>query len=115
MSRNSDHRGATKEEFERFQRERAAIIQRWASRLGSWEGCAERACRRAKACTGQRAEACLRRAMLGLLDEDERATFQQALGLRAGGADGKEAWREAQRKVAQHKAGIAAMPLPGEG
>jgi hypothetical protein len=112
MPRNPDHRGATREEFERFQRERPIMLRRFATLLQCWRFCGRKDCRRAKACSGPDGAPCAGEFMEGLSDE-MRSTFHEAICLRGQGADAATAWREAQRKVAQHKVQIASIPLPG--
>ena len=114
MPRNPDHRGATKEEFERFERQRPIALRRFATLLECWRFCGRKDCRRAKACTVPDGAQCAAEFMQALSDE-MRATFREAIRLRLEGVEGKQAWREAERRIAAHKARIEAIPLPGEG
>lgn len=112
MPRNRDHRGATKEEFERFQRERPILLRQFATLLQCWRFCGRKDCRRAKACRGPDSLQCSGEFMQGLSDE-MRATFREAIRLRLSGVDGNECWPEAERRIAKHKAQIEAIPLQG--
>ncbi|KRE14835.1 hypothetical protein ASE66_16020 [Bosea sp. Root483D1] len=110
MPRNPDHRGATKEEFERFQRERPIMLRQIATIWELWRMCGRKDCRRAKACTGPNGDQCAGEFISTALSEEERATFQEAIRLRSQGADADTAWCEAERKIAAHKAQIEAVP-----
>ena len=44
-----------------------------------------------------------------------RATFREAIRLRGQDVEGREAWYEAERRIARHKAQVEAIPLRGEG
>ncbi|HEV7324877.1 MAG TPA: hypothetical protein VGN91_07405 [Bosea sp. (in: a-proteobacteria)] len=115
MPRNPDHRGATKEEFERFQRERPIMLRKIATLMQCWRFCGRKDCRRAKACVGPDGAQCSGEFMQGLSDE-MRATFREAIRLRLEGVEGKEAWYEAERRIARHKAQLEAIPgMQGEG
>jgi hypothetical protein len=114
MSRNPDHRGATREEFERFQRERPIMLRQFATLLQCWRFCGRKDCRRARACTGPDSLQCSGEFMQALSDE-MRATLHEATRLRGQGVEGRQAWREAERRIARHKAQIEAIPLQGEG
>ncbi|CAD5249796.1 conserved hypothetical protein [Bosea sp. 62] len=113
MPRNPDHRGATREEFERFQRERPIMLRQFATLLQCWRFCGRKDCRRAKACRGADSLQCSGEFMQALSDE-MRATFQEAIRLRGQGVEGRQAWREAERRIAKHKAQLEATPLRGE-
>jgi hypothetical protein len=112
MPRNPDHRGATKEEFERFQRERPIALRRFATLLECWRFCGRKDCRRAKACTGPDGAQCAAAFMEGLSNE-MRATFHEAIRLRGQGVEGRQAWHGAERRIAAHKAKLDVIPLRG--
>lgn len=113
MPRNPDQRGATKEEFERFQRERPIMLRQIATLMQCWRFCGRKDCRRARACSGPDGAQCSGDFMQSLSDE-MRATFREAIRLRIQGVEGRQAWREAERRIAAHKAQIEAIPLRGE-
>ncbi|MCV9939553.1 hypothetical protein OIU35_24650 [Boseaceae bacterium BT-24-1] len=116
MPRNPDHRGATREEFERFQRQRPIALRSVATQLECWRYlCTLPDCRRAKACVGPNGEHCATTFLRTCFSDAERATLKEALGLRLAGLSADAAWEEAERRIARHKAQIEAIPLPGEG
>lgn len=47
------------------------------------------------------------------LSDEMRATFREAIRLRLAGVEGREAWYEAERRIARHKAQIEAIVLRG--
>ncbi|SFD48364.1 hypothetical protein SAMN05428997_1302 [Bosea sp. CRIB-10] len=112
MPRNPDHRGATKEEFERFQRERPIMLRKIATLMQCWRFCGRKDCRRAKASVGPDGGQCSGKFMQGLSDE-MRAIFREAIRLRLEGVEGREAWYEAERRIARHKTQLEAIPLRG--
>ncbi len=109
MPRNTDHQGASREEFERFERERPIMLRALATRLEAWRSCASKECRRGKACTGPDGGACIGHFMRTMLGEEERATFHEALRLRQAGVGAGAAWEEAGRKVGRHRRKIEAI------
>ncbi len=59
MPRNPDHRGATREEFQRHERERPIMLRSIATKLEAWRYfCQMPECRRAQACVGPHGEQC---------------------------------------------------------
>ena len=114
MPRNPDHRGATKEEFERFQRERPILLRSVATQLECWRYlCTLPDCRRAQACIGPGDEHCAPTFLRTCFSDEERATLKEALGLRLAGLSADAAWKEAERRVAAHKGRIEVVPLRG--
>ncbi|WP_439499443.1 hypothetical protein [Bosea sp. (in: a-proteobacteria)] len=109
MPRNPDHRGATREEFERYQRERPIMLRRFATILQVWRWCDRKECRRAKACTGPADFACTTHFIQDILSEEERATFHEWMKLRLSGLGVEEAWAEATRRITRHKAQMDAI------
>ncbi len=109
MPRNPDHRGATREEFERFQRERPIMLRQIATIWELWRLCGRSECRRAKACSGPNGDQCAGEFISTALSEEQRATFHEAIRLRSQGADARTAWQEAERKMAQHQAQMEAI------
>lgn len=114
MPRNPDHRGATREEFERFQRERPIMLREIATLMQCWRLCGRKDCRRAKACSGPNGAQCAGDFISTALSEEQRATFQEAIRLRLSGVDGEAAWDEAERRIARHKAQLEAIPQRDE-
>jgi hypothetical protein len=115
MPRNPDHRGATREEFEHFQRRRPIALRNVATKLECWRYlCTLPDCRRAKACVGPNGEHCAHTFLRTCFSDAERATLKEALGLRLAGFSADAAWKEAERRVAWHEARGAAIPLWGE-
>ena len=114
MPRNPDHRGATREEFERYERERSNVLRKMATQLEAWRYfCRKPECRRAQACIGPHGEQCAIAFLRSGFSEEERATFREAIRLRLAGVEGREAWYEAERRIARHKAQIEAIPGMG--
>lgn len=114
MPRNPDQRGATREEFERYERERSNVLRKMATQVEAWRYfCRRPECRRAQACVGPHGEQCAIAFLRAGISAEERATFKEALGLRLAGASADAAWDEAERRIARHKAQIAAMPGTG--
>ncbi|CAN7442301.1 hypothetical protein LJR090_003570 [Bosea sp. LjRoot90] len=113
MPRNPDHRGATREEFERFQRERPIMLRQIATIWELWRLCGRKDCRRAKACTGPNGDQCAGEFISTAFSDEQRATFREAIRLRLSGVDGRQAWPEAERRIAQHKAQLEAIPGMG--
>jgi hypothetical protein len=112
MPRNPDHRGATREEFERFQRERPIMLRQIATIWELWRLCGRKDCWRVKACVGPNGDQCSGNFISTALSEEERATFHEALRLRRRGADANTAWAEAERKIARHKAQMEEIGRP---
>ncbi|CAN7238872.1 hypothetical protein [Bosea sp. LjRoot237] len=111
MPRNPDHRGATREEFERYERERPILLRSVATKLECWRYlCTLPECRRAQACIGPGGEHCAHTFLRTCFSNEERATFKEALGLRLAGLSADAAWHEAERRIAQHKAQLEAIP-----
>ncbi|MDU0343558.1 hypothetical protein [Bosea rubneri] len=108
MPRNPDHRGATKEEFERYQRERPIMLRRVATLMQCWRFCGRKDCRRARACAGPDGGECAGK-LMDCLSDEMRATFREAIRLRLAGVEGREAWYEAERRIVRHKAQIEAI------
>ena len=116
MPRNPDHRGATREAFERYERERPIMLRSIATKLEAWRYfCRMPECRRAQACVGPHGEQCAFTFLRVGFSDEERATLKEALGLRLAGASADEAWEEAERRIARHKAQIEAIPGMGPG
>ncbi|MGE7473296.1 hypothetical protein ACQKLX_27970 [Bosea sp. NPDC003192] len=115
MPRNPDHRGAIKEEFERFERERPIALRSVATQLECWRYlCTLPDCRRAQACVGPGGEHCAPTFLRTCFSDKERATLKEALGLRLAGLSADAAWEEAERRVAWHEGRIEVVPLRGE-
>ena len=114
MPRNPDHRGATREEFERHERERPIMLRSIATKLEAWRYfCQMPECRRAQACVGPHGEQCAFTFLRIGFSDEERATLKEALVLRLAGASPDEAWYEAERRIARHKAQIEAIARRG--
>jgi hypothetical protein len=99
-------------DYEDYRRRKPQLLRDIATRMQCWTTCERSACRRGKACLGEDASACTSRAIRGELSDEDRAIFQIALGLRAGGLDAKAAWAEASRRVAQQMAAMDGMGFP---
>ena len=113
MPRNPEHRGATKEEFERFQRQRPILLRSVATQLECWRYlCVLPDCRRAQACVGPGGEHCAPTFLRTCFSDKERATLKEALGLRLAGLSADAAWEEAERRVAWHEGRIEAVGMP---